>query len=163
MTLPPNPSIGVISDTHGLLRPEAADALEGSDLILHAGDIGSPEILPALKEIAPVLAIRGNVDTDSWARDLPEHLHLKIAGIDVEMIHDLQDWLAHGGPPQEATPQNRLVIAGHSHKPISEARDRFWHLNPGSAGRRRFRLPITLARLWFAEDGTFGTEIVPLL
>jgi hypothetical protein len=144
--LRPPPSdgrIGVISDTHGLLRPEALDALEGVAYILHAGDIGDPALLETLERIAPVTAIRGNVDRGPWADALPETARLTIDGLQVYMIHDRNDLRAD--PKAEGWD---VVISGHSHRPgIDDTGTPLW-LNPGAAGPRRFRLPITLAYLW---------------
>lgn len=140
--------IGVISDTHGLLRPEALKALEGVDYILHAGDIGDPSHLDALKRIAPVTAIRGNIDRGRWAEALPETVSLKIGGLRMYIIHDrkrLQD-----DPEVEGW---NVVISGHSHKPsIQKSGGTLW-VNPGAAGPRRFRLPVTLAFLWEEASG----------
>ncbi|WP_188983419.1 metallophosphoesterase family protein [Pseudomonas matsuisoli] len=133
-------TIGVIADTHGLLRPEAVDALRGSDHILHAGDIGDPEILRVLEAIAPVSAIRGNNDDAPWAAGLPDELRLELAGVSIYLLHDRKQLAID--PGQEGID---VVIAGHSHKPLLEYRDGVLHLNPGAAGRRRFKLPITVA------------------
>ncbi|WP_170310946.1 metallophosphoesterase family protein [Paracoccus indicus] len=144
---PPKGCIGVISDTHGLLRPEALAALEGVDRILHAGDIGDPDHLEVLGRIAPVTAIRGNIDRGSWADALPEAVSLMIGGLQIHMIHDRKTLQAD--PKAEGWD---VVISGHSHKPGIEDTDATLWLNPGAAGPRRFRLPITLAYLW-KEDG----------
>jgi putative phosphoesterase len=134
--------IGVISDTHGLLRPQAVAALRGSPLILHAGDVGSPQILDALRAIAPVHAVRGNVDTGEWARRLPETEIIEVGQCRVLILHDL-DTLALD--PRAAG--IAAVIAGHSHQPKIETRDGVLYFNPGSAGPRRFRLPVSIGRL----------------
>ena len=131
-------TVGIISDTHSLLRPKALRALEGSELILHAGDVGLPEILDELGRIAPVVAVRGNVDTAPWAVTLPE----TAAAGPIFVIHDVKQ-LAF--KPRAAG--YRAVVSGHSHKPGSVERDGVLYINPGSAGPRRFRLPITVARL----------------
>lgn len=148
--------IGVISDTHGLLRPQALAALEGSELILHAGDIGAPEVLTGLQAIAPVLAVRGNNDTAPWAEALPETRVVEAGGLRFYLLHDLKtldvDPLAAGFD---------AVLSGHSHKPLAETHAGVLYLNPGSAGPRRFRLPITLARLRLAE-GRIDTELLHL-
>lgn len=137
----------IISDTHGLLRPEALTAIQGCDLILHAGDIGSPEILDHLSQIAPVQAVRGNNDLDlPWAANIPDHLSLDLNGWPTLLIHDIADV-----PPHLAA-NTRLIITGHSHKPLIEWRDNRLYLNPGSAGRRRFKLPVTLALLDVRAD-----------
>ena len=138
--------IGVISDTHGLLRPEALEALVGVDRILHAGDIGDPEHLDVLARIAPVTAIRGNIDRGPWAETLPETVSLASGGLRIHMIHDRKALRAD--PDIEGW---NVVISGHSHKPGIDATKTTLWLNPGAAGPRRFHLPITLAFLW--EDG----------
>lgn len=134
--------VGLISDTHGLLRLEALNALKGSELIIHAGDIGKPEVLDALGSIATVIAIRGNNDRDAWARKLPDILNLHIGGVKAYVIHNLNDMendaLADG---------YQLVVSGHSHKPSVIERDGAVFINPGSAGPRRFKLPVAVARL----------------
>jgi putative phosphoesterase len=134
--------IGVISDTHGLLRPEALKALRKSDLIIHAGDIGKPEVIEALKSMAPVVAIRGNNDKGRWARRFPETAVVKIGKIRLYVIHDLKELEI-----DPATAGFRAVISGHSHRPSVVKRCGVLFLNPGSAGPRRFTLPVALARL----------------
>ena len=134
--------IGVISDTHGLLRPEAVEALQGSEVIIHAGDIGSPEVLEALGRIAPVIAVRGNVDTAHWARALPAAEVAEAGGSHFYVLHQI-DHLDLD--PVEAG--FAAVIYSHSHQPTAEMRGGVLYLNPGSAGPRRFSLPITLVRL----------------
>ena len=134
--------VGLISDTHGLVRAEALVALRNSELIIHAGDIGSPDVLSALEQIAPVLAIKGNNDRDSWARGLPDILFVRVNAIGVQVIHNLNEL--------EIKPANtdfRIVISGHSHKPLVGTQDGVLFINPGSAGPRRFKLPISVARL----------------
>jgi len=128
--------IGLISDTHGLLRPEAVEALRGSELIIHAGDVGRPEILDELRALAPVIAVRGNVDHGPWADRLPE---TATTG-PIYVIHDVKQLKS---PP----PACSIVISGHSHRPGRHERAGVLYINPGSAGPRRFRLPITVARL----------------
>lgn len=145
--------VGVISDTHGLLRPEAIEALQGSEYIIHAGDIGTPDIIPALRKIAPVTAIRGNVDVQSWARVFPETEVVELGGFSIYVIHDVN---AIDLSPKAAG--FHAVISGHSHKPKQETRDGVLYLNPGSAGPRRFSLPISIARLDIS-----GTRIVATL
>jgi putative phosphoesterase len=134
--------IGLISDTHGLLRPEALDALRGSQLIIHAGDVGDPNILKALRKIAPVIAVRGNVDTEDWARALPETAVADAGSVQIYVLHDVHtldlNARAAGFP---------IVISGHSHKPGRREQDGVLYINPGSAGPRRFNLPITVALL----------------
>ena len=135
-------TVGVISDTHGLLRPEALAALAGVERIVHAGDIGAPDVLEALGRIAPVTAVRGNNDRDGWAADIPETDVLEIGGVSLYVLHDLHELDLD---PRAAG--FAAVIAGHSHQPRVEERDGVVYLNPGSAGPRRFKLPISLARL----------------
>ncbi len=147
--------IGVISDTHGLLRPEALELLRGVDMILHAGDVGKPFILDALGEIAPVLAVRGNVDAGPWADALPETLTVSVAGRSIHMIHNVKAMAA--GAPAGA----EMVVFGHSHVPTMETLDGVLYLNPGSAGPKRFSLPITLALLDLVE-GTLVPRIVEI-
>src|SRR5438270_1417006 len=145
--------VGVISDTHGLLRSEAVATLRGAEHILHAGDIGSPEIIDQLRTLAPVTAIRGNVDHGSWAELLPETAVVELAGVSIYMLHDLKQL--------DLSPRAAgfaAVISGHSHQPKSEQRDGVLYLNPGSAGPRRFRLPITVATLAIA-DGKLSARI----
>jgi uncharacterized protein len=148
--------IGVISDTHGLLRPEAIELLRGSEHIIHAGDIGSPEIIPALEAIAPVTAIRGNVDTHAWARRFPETEAVELGGMSIYVIHDLN---ALDLNPQAAG--FAAVISGHSHVPKQETKNGVLYFNPGSAGPRRFRLPVSVGRLEIRRGELSGT-IVPL-
>ena len=138
--------IGLISDTHGLLRPEALRALRGSELIIHAGDVGKPEILTALEAVAPVVAIRGNIDTAPWASALPVTAVAEAAGMMIYVIHDVHDL-----DLDPAAAGFRLVVSGHSHKPGSVERAGVLYVNPGSAGPRRFQLPVTVARLDLAR------------
>ncbi len=135
-------TLGVIADTHGLLRPAALAALAGVEHILHAGDIGGPAVLAALAEIAPVTAVRGNNDRDAWGRGLPEHVVHTCAGRRIYMLHDRKQLDLD---PRAAGLD--VVVAGHSHRPERALVDGVLHLNPGSAGPRRFSLPITVARL----------------
>jgi hypothetical protein len=148
--------IGVISDTHGLLRPEAIAALRGCDRILHAGDIGDPEILDRLRELAPVTAIRGNVDRGPWAKALPETKVVEVAGISIYMLHDLAQLDLK---PEAAG--FRVVIYGHSHQPKIEEKNGVLYFNPGSAGRRRFRLPVSVGRLVISRQ-RIQTELIKL-
>jgi putative phosphoesterase len=134
--------VGVISDTHGLLRPEAVDALRGSDLLVHAGDVGAPDILAQLRAIAPTMAVRGNVDTQPWASALPLTEVVAAGPLQLYVLHDLA---ALDLDPKSAG--FAAVISGHTHKPVAEMRHEVLYLNPGSAGPRRFSLPICLARL----------------
>jgi putative phosphoesterase len=135
-------TLGVISDTHGLLRPEAVAALAGVERIVHAGDIGNPDVLTALERIAPVSAVRGNNDRDAWAADIPETEVVEIGDVSLYVLHNLHELDLD---PRAAG--FAAVIAGHSHQPRQEERDGVLYLNPGSAGPRRFKLPIALARL----------------
>lgn len=149
--------IGVIADTHGLLRPEALAALQGCERILHLGDIGPASLLDQLRELAPLDVVRGNNDTDDWAGALPETLLLELGGLRLYLIHDLKQLAID--PVAEGID---VVVAGHSHKPLSEVRDGVLYLNPGSAGPRRFKLPIALAILTVV-DGTAEVEMVSLV
>lgn len=148
--------LGVISDTHGLLRPEAVAALRGCELILHAGDIGKPEVLEALQEIAPVRAVRGNNDTADWAAELPEREILTFDDVQIYMLHDVKEL-----DVDARRARHDVVISGHSHKPSIEKRDDVMFLNPGAAGPRRFKLPISVARLMIAESRATA-EIIEL-
>lgn len=139
--------VGVISDTHGLLRPEAIAALEGCEAIIHAGDIGSQDIVEQLAAIAPLHIVRGNNDVDAeWAKPIADHLRFDIQGWQVLLVHDIADVPALLGDSV------KLVVTGHSHKPLIEWRGNTLYLNPGSAGRRRFKLPVTLALLEVSSD-----------
>lgn len=148
--------IGVISDTHGLLRPEAVQALHGSEHIIHAGDIGAPEIIAELKKIAPVTAIRGNVDVQTWAREFPETEVVELAGKTIYVIHDV-----NAMDLNPAAAAFDVVISGHSHQPKQETKNGVLYLNPGSAGPRRFKLPISVARL-MVEGSQLRAEIVTI-
>ncbi len=148
--------IGVISDTHGLLRPEAVRALEGVEMILHAGDVGGPEVLEALGRLAPVFAVRGNNDRGAWAEELPEWEVVEVGTVGVYVIHDLKE--------MDLSPSAagfRVVVSGHSHKPELEERRGVLYLNPGSAGPRRFRLPVSVARLR-VEGAEVSAEVLEL-
>jgi uncharacterized protein len=149
--------VGIISDTRGLLRPQALAALSGSDLIVHAGDIGPLAILERLREIAPVTAVRGNVDTDAWAEGLPLTASLTVAGHVVYVIHDRSHLALYPSPDDTA-----VVVFGHSHQTLIEKHDGVIFFNPGSAGPRRFRLPVTIGRLHISAD-QIDPEIVQLL
>jgi putative phosphoesterase len=149
--------IGIISDTHGLLRPEAQHALLGVQLIIHAGDVGAPEILTQLKLIAPVFAVRGNVDTQPWARELPLTTVVETSGFNFYVLHNLRDLDLK---PQAAGFD--AVISGHTHQAQQRYDSGVLYLNPGSAGPRRFHLPVTLARLELAKR-PWRAEIVTLL
>lgn len=134
--------IGLISDTHGLLREEALRALRGSDLILHAGDVGEPQILEELRNLAPVVAVRGNVDTEEWAQALPLTAVVEAGPAVIYMLHNLFELDLD---PKAAGFQ--IVVSGHSHQHIQSEKDGVIYINPGSAGPRRFRLPVTVAQL----------------
>jgi hypothetical protein len=148
--------IGVISDTHGLLRPEAVEAVRGSDRILHAGDVGAPEILKALAKIAPVTAICGNVDTAPWARALLPTEAVDIGGVSIFILHDLGQLDLD---PKAAG--FRVVVYGHSHKPKIEEKNGVLYFNPGSAGPRRFNLPVSVGKL-IVDEGKVRAEFVEL-
>lgn len=132
--------VGIISDTHGLLRPEAEHALRGVDLIVHAGDVGHPEILAKLKRIAPVFAVRGNIDTDPWALELPLTTVVEAGGASFYVLHNLRELDLR---PDAA--KFDFVVSGHTHQPEHSERQGVRYLNPGSAGPKRFNLPVTLA------------------
>jgi putative phosphoesterase len=156
MSSPLGRRIGVIADTHGLLRPEAVRALEGCELILHAGDVGRPEVLDGLRKIAAVIAVGGNVDGGDWARGLPETDVVEVEGVFLYLLHDLATLdLDPGGAGFAA------VISGHSHRAVLESRGGVLYLNPGSAGPRRFGLPVTLAQLR-VTNGAVQAELIEL-
>ena len=134
--------IGVISDTHGLLRPEVISVFKDSDLIIHAGDIGSPQVLDELEAISKVIAIRGNNDKGEWAKDLPDTDLVAVRGISIYIIHDVKEL-----DLEPAAAGIKVVISGHSHHPRVEERENVLFVNPGSAGPRRFNLPVSVARL----------------
>jgi uncharacterized protein len=146
----------VISDTHGLLRPEAVEALRGSGHIIHAGDVGAAEILDQLAAIAPVTAIRGNVDKGAWARRLAETELIEARGISIYVLHDLAQLDLK---PEAAG--FKVVVYGHSHVAKQERRNGVLYFNPGSAGPRRFRLPLSVGRLIVKADSVRG-EIIPI-
>ena len=148
-------TIGVISDTHGLLRPEAIAALEGCDQIIHAGDIGSADILAQLRRIAPVVAVRGNVDNGRWAKALPHSAVVELDGHTIYVIHILGDL------DLKAARGVGAVVFGHSHQPSIEERDGILFLNPGSAGPRRFKSPVSVARM-SVVDGRLTAQLIPL-
>jgi len=139
--------IGVISDTHGLLRKEAVEALRGSELIIHAGDVGKPKILEELRKIAPVVAVRGNVDTEPWALALPETAVAEAGAVLIYVLHDVKALDLN-----PAAAGFRIVVSGHSHKSGKTQSGGVLYINPGSAGPRRFQLPVTVARLNLGEQ-----------
>jgi putative phosphoesterase len=144
--------LGLISDTHGLLRDAALRAMKSTELIIHAGDVGEPKILEALENLAPLTVVRGNVDTAEWARKLPPTAEVKVGAVRIYVLHDVKELKLKPIPSGVS-----IVVSGHSHKPAQETRGGILYINPGSAGPRRFNLPITVARLdldqkpWKAE------------
>jgi uncharacterized protein len=149
--------VGVISDTHGLLRPEAVVPLRGSDYIIHAGDVGDAEILKQLNAIAPLTAVRGNVDREPWARKLPETQVLEAGGISIYILHSVAELDLK---PEAAG--FAAVVSGHSHIPKQEVRNGVLYFNPGSAGPRRFKLPVSVGRL-VIQGGRIRGEIIRIL
>jgi len=145
--------IGVISDTHGLVRPQALQALADVDLILHAGDIGDAAVLDTLRDVAPVVAVRGNNDKGDWAESLPDWEVVEVGSVSIYMLHNLKEI--------DISPAGifRVVVSGHSHKPVIEERRGVLYVNPGSAGPRRFNLPISLAHLTIKADSLDATLI----
>ena len=134
--------VGLISDTHGLLRSQALEALRGCDFLIHGGDIGKPEILEALREIAPLTVVRGNNDTDdAWAAEVPFDAVLRVGKLAIYVTHILAD------VPETLASDVRVIVTGHSHKPLQQTRHGVLYINPGSAGPRRFKLPITVGML----------------
>jgi putative phosphoesterase len=150
-------SVGLISDTHGLLRDEALEALRGSDLILHAGDVGKPEILTALRQLAPVIAVKGNIDKASWAPQLPATAMVEAGPATIYVLHDLEEL-----DLDPAAAGIHIVVSGHSHQPKRTERSGILYINPGSAGPRRFRLPVTVARLDLAAT-PWGVTFIDLV
>jgi uncharacterized protein len=148
--------VGVISDTHGLLRPEAIAALKGADLIIHAGDVGAPNVIDALRKLAPTFVVRGNVDKAHWADALPATTHVEVGGLLFHVLHDIAELYL-----DPAAVGYAAVVYGHSHQPSIETRDGVLFLNPGSAGPRRFRLPVSIARV-SVSGGKLRPEIVEL-
>jgi putative phosphoesterase len=140
------PVVGVISDTHGLLRPEVLKIFGSVDLIIHAGDIGTPEVLEELQTLAPAVAVRGNNDHGPWARRFPEFTKIAIGRISVFLIHDIKEM------DLRDSAECNVIISGHSHKPSVERRSGVLYLNPGSAGPRRFKLPVCVARLTIRQS-----------
>jgi uncharacterized protein len=151
----PDKLIGVISDTHGLVRPQALEALAGVDMILHAGDIGNPTVLDNLREIAPVVAVRGNNDKGEWAESLANYEVVEVGTVSIYILHDLKEL--------EIKPDGifQVVVSGHSHKPAIEERRGVLYVNPGSAGPRRFSLPVSLAHLR-VEGSTVNADLIKL-
>jgi putative phosphoesterase len=153
-------TVGVISDTHGLVRPEALAALAGVERIVHAGDIGAPDVLDALARIAPVTAVRGNNDREAWAAGIPETEVVEVGGASLYVLHDLHELDLD---PRAAG--FAAVIAGHSHQPRQEDRDGVLFFNPGSAGPRRFKLPVSVGRLTIERGRVAGSlltlEVAP--
>jgi len=145
--------IGLISDTHGLLRPAALDFLRGCTRIVHAGDVGDPAILGALASLAPVTAVRGNNDHGAGLEDLPETARMELAGVRLYVLHDLKQLAI-----DPAAAGVNVVVSGHSHRPLVEEREGVLYVNPGSAGRRRFKLPICVGELVLD-----GRELMPRL
>lgn len=148
--------IGLIADTHGLLRPQALAALQDVDHLIHAGDIGGRQILAELERISPISVVRGNNDGETWADGIPEHLTLRFGAISLYVLHDLKQLAID--PRAEGID---VVIAGHSHKPLQEERDGVLYLNPGSAGPRRFKLPVGVGLLHIEGD-QFRAELITL-
>ncbi|HUP07301.1 MAG TPA: metallophosphoesterase family protein [Caldimonas sp.] len=149
--------IGLISDTHGLLRPEAVAFLRGADRIVHGGDIGDAAILDALAAIAPVVAVRGNNDVGPWAQRVRETELVEFGGVHLYAIHDLA-----GLDIDPAAAGVRVVVSGHSHRPLVAERDGVLYVNPGSAGPRRFSLPVSAGELLIAEDGSVRARTLVL-
>jgi len=150
--------IGIISDTHGLLRPEAITAMQGVDVILHGGDVGDEDILDQLAEVAPVFTVRGNVDYQQWCGRLPNILTLNFGDLKIHMVHDIA-YL-----DRSILDDVSLVIYGHSHRPEVLEKGGVVYLNPGSAGPRRFNLPVTLARLhWIRNEKNIQPELIHLV
>jgi hypothetical protein len=149
--------VGLISDTHGLLRPQALDALAGVEAIIHGGDIGGPEVLESLAALAPLHAVRGNNDREPWAMELPATLLLRLAGVRIQVVHDVKELTIASGADR---PQ--VVVCGHSHKPGVAEREGVLFVNPGSAGPRRFKLPVTVGYLTI-ENGSAAAQLRNLL
>ncbi|WP_285423008.1 metallophosphoesterase family protein [Pseudomonas sp. efr-133-TYG-103a] len=148
--------VGLISDTHGLLRPQALEALQGCDYLIHGGDIGNPQILEALGAIAPLTVVRGNNDTDeAWAADVPYEAVLRVGKLAIYVTHILAD------VPETLPPDVTVVVTGHSHKPLQQTRHGVLFINPGSAGPRRFKLPISVGVLYIDEHEVRG-ELIEL-
>jgi uncharacterized protein len=151
--------IGILSDTHGLLRPEVVQLLRGCDHIVHAGDVGDQSVLDALHELAPVTAVRGNIDMGEWAQLLPQTQTLRIGGIALFVLHDIKEL-----PSQRIPEDVQVVVCGHSHQPdITRNADGLLVINPGSAGPRRFKLPVSAGELVIGDDGRLEPRLVRLI
>jgi len=148
--------IGIISDTHGLLRPEIIEQLAGSDHVIHAGDIGAPEVIEGLREIAPTTAVRENIDVGTWAKDYPDTQLVVLGGRAFYVLHNLNEI-----DVDPAASGIDVVVSGHSHRPRIETKARVLYINPGSAGPRRFKLPIALALLTIS-DHTIVPQIIQI-
>ena len=148
--------IGLISDTHGLVRPEVLPVFAGAALIIHAGDIGTSEVLKELKSIAPVIAVRGNNDKEAWAGAIPETKVIQVGEVSIYVLHDLKEIDVSPGAAGY-----QVVVSGHSHRPLIDKREGVLYVNPGSAGPRRFKLPVTVARLTIEGPKVEG-EVVNL-
>jgi uncharacterized protein len=149
--------IGVISDTHGLLRPEVVDALQGVEQIIHAGDVGKLEIVDRLQEIAPLTVVQGNVDRGELAAALSKTELLSINNVDIYILHDLNEL-----DLDPAAARFRVVVSGHTHQPLQYERNGVWYLNPGSVGPKRFKLPVSMAYLHIAPNGEIQIEMKTL-
>ncbi|HMA07267.1 MAG TPA: metallophosphoesterase family protein [Ramlibacter sp.] len=151
--------IGLISDTHGLMRPEAVQFLRGCDHIIHAGDLGREQVVDTLAQLAPLTAVRGNIDAGDWAASFPDTQTVNLGGVTIFVLHDLKE-LKMRMPPADA----QVVVCGHSHQPrVIEQSSGLLIVNPGSAGPRRFRLPVTAAELMVTSPTSFSARIVDLL
>ncbi|WP_321885828.1 metallophosphoesterase family protein [Paraburkholderia bannensis] len=150
--------VALVSDTHNLVRPELLSFVQGSDAIIHAGDICDPQVLDQLGRVAPLTAVRGNNDRGAWAEALPVQTVVEIGGIRIGVVHELPD--LRGDPASQGV---AVVVSGHSHKPVQETRDGVLYVNPGSAGPRRFKLPITAAMLTIGNGGALRVEHTNLI
>jgi len=149
-------TIGVMSDTHGLLRPEVMKSFKGVDLILHAGDVGDPEVIDNLESVAPVVAVRGNMDYGSWADRLPVSKSLVIGKTRLFLIHDIE-WIDH----QMAFQSYQVIITGHTHRSLIDEQDKILFVNPGSAGHKRLRHPVSIGKL-FLRNGQLDAQLIQL-
>jgi uncharacterized protein len=148
------PRVGLISDTHGLLRPEAVTFLAGSDFIVHAGDVGDPRLIAKLETLAPVTVVRGNNDRGSWADDLAQTEVLQVDNVSIYVLHNIAEL-----DLDPAAAGFAVVVFGHSHRPLSEIRDGVLYVNPGSAGPRRFRLPVCVGELQITEGSVVARHV----